>query len=717
MSEDKGKSIYSPDRSLSPFSDLLLEEDFEHIIDLKDKVYIGSQILSKLDEIFTNARKQGIKKGTVVIKLYNTNLQLNLSIISFIALKAQQLHGKESGIRIIMDVRSLSPGNPVLFKLKQYAAFCYIFCTGSILELHDKNGQMVYSPDRAEGWLEISRKYLPAFMIDRHATQVFNQLFKGKTDIANIEEHWSEKRGYSNQREEIIRLGIMDVDTYTCILSSLAFLELAAHTVALLKESYGGEKLRVSLMKEMEASNNYSIMIFSILLIQNTKQLAKITSASDLKSRLEALLLFARTQARGIQEIAQNVIEHSSSGRGVLTGRFFLGKELLGMYEGDRDVESFVNSYGEVHGDVSETGFFQIQLIDESEKGILDTYNRNETAGVLPGEGKISSLSAVYNIFRDSDSPGLASCLKSFARIGLVSFQRMVLRSEGFFSVHTLRDQKPHSFAQYGSHEEEGMCTTYLSGTSYNVIIPQLVSLDDSQQVPIAQFRKIDGESMHDLFSYYFIAENKELEGIDYTYGDRLVVEINIPDIHASDRIKYDYEKRVVSHAESVIANVAHVKNEKIWLLNFSRSASSGSIDYVVRIIAGILERTEITQLIILNTELTVLEELIDLLRKGRSFLDPTVSLLFFPKKGPSSMPSPFPVLVAGESYAQFIQINRQYANINLDKGIPEATIAFTSIFINEKAHKLLEFDVVIEIDGLTLFEQYALERLNQEIM
>lgn len=693
---------------------LRIQDDFRHVIDLKDQVHIGSRLMSALEKIFHQAKLQNVSKGSISIKFHEKNLQINLSVIGFLVLKAKE--EKSRSIKIVLDVRRLPPNHQLLFKLKQYASFCFLFCDGILLEFHEVSGPSTYDPRKAEGWLEISRNYLPAFLIDRSSINVFQSLFKSNPDINPIELHWSGRKEYSLSRKEMIEAGKFDVNGLCSMLACLAYSEFNISTQELLKETLSGEKLKVSILNSLADTNNYAIIIFSILLIHHRGQISALKEAGQLKNYLSALLRFAHTQSKGVQEIAQNVIEHSASGRGVLAGRFFTGNELLGMHEGDIQVENFLQAYVEVHGSIADAYFFQIQLMDESNLGILDTYanGRHEINGVTVP----TSLPAVYNMFRDVHESGFSNCLKSFARIGLVTFQKTILRADGFFSVQTLHRNEPQSYCRYGSQETEDSFAMYGSGTYYNVIIPQDLIAASTRSGHGLPFRKIDGETMQDLLSYYFIPEKRLVDSIETKLTDKLILEIKVPDINETDKRKYDFEQRAVRHACRIIEEKSSSRNQQLWLLNFKGSIAASNIDYFIRILAGYLEQAEQSEIIVLNVDFIVLEQFIELLKEGPHFIDRDLSFLCFPRKGTYVHAVPFPLLIAGHSYQAFIQLNRKYANINLDETVPEnMTVDLKTIFIHRNAEKLLELDVIIEEEGLTLFEHYAVERLNQEIM
>jgi hypothetical protein len=101
-----------------------------------------------------------------------------------------------------------------------------------------------------------------------------------------------------------------------------------------------------SIIKELEQSSPIQTFVFSILYAKISPFVKKSQEKeiSNPSERIEELWEFTKEYVRGLHELAKNIVEHSTTGKGMITIRVYDGKEEKAA--GDKLFETYVFDYG-----------------------------------------------------------------------------------------------------------------------------------------------------------------------------------------------------------------------------------------------------------------------------------------------------------------------------------------------------------------------------------
>ena len=237
------------------------------------------------------------------------------------------------------------------------------------------------------------------------------------------------------------------------------------------EKGYFGSESGISFSQRLSKQSPLFILVFCVLYYKDEeKKTAKneflqsdetLPDFTLFKNRLTELWHIAEDFVVGILELAKNIVDHSSQGKGVITFRAY-DSEVNG-----KDFESFVFDYGE-------EGIIQKLQSDTNKllKGISPS--ASDPAEQLLRED-LALLSSNYHL-ENFLTPNTTNILRQqiarrFVHIGLLTFNELITENDGAFIASSgsgpNRDYYPSSFNKENSDD---ICICY--GTAFRTVLP-----------------------------------------------------------------------------------------------------------------------------------------------------------------------------------------------------------------------------------------------------
>jgi len=362
---------------------------------------------------------------------------------------------------------------------------------------------------------------------------------------------------------------------------------------------------------------------------------------SVLLTRLNELFEFTKNLFHGIREIARNIIDHTETKTGVLTGRVYTSNSLFEI-KGRDDLTEFSNClkiYSTALNNLKienynskDNYFLDLTIFDEGQDGVVkktisnirnlsrsNNYNPDLYAKdiSLLSNGEIR-LSDFFNV---NEIKLYHHAVKTASHWGLIIFSNLINKNNGFFTVSSrnLFDSKliDSCFAYLGNNSETNkVINPFYIGTYYNIILPldrNQGLKDETKQILKAKEPNFSATNYHTLQKYKYLCDIDMLKG---SY-DKLLV--NIPIVRfLNDKVALTYRGEI-DIADLVGLRIKELcsKNKYfIPVLDFDLCSDDFDQSKLLRFLSRLQLTFDIDNLIVTNvkaTNIAPLKEIINI--------------------------------------------------------------------------------------------------------
>lgn len=291
----------------------------------------------------------------------------------------------------------------------------------------------------------------------------------------------------------------------------------------------------------------YSTLLSSDLLPSGQ---LKDDNYENFEKALINLWTFTNNLFNGLQELAKNIIEHTNTGTGAITGRVYKSEVLNELQENNPESKKLFSEYLNYifkKNQNSETAFFVLNVIDDGNIGVIKKLKRDIEELPLPVQDDhdiklINDNRIKFQHLLDS-SEGIIlhqQAKRALAHIGLLIFSKLIEKNEGIIRAGTwLSDESnndrdnalvlPKNLEKTFHNNSAPLCHL---GTNYNFILPldpniSLASQESSKYELPSETSPVAIQSIENLLLYQVkdVATIKENE----LNGDNRYLFITIP--------------------------------------------------------------------------------------------------------------------------------------------------------------------------------------------
>lgn len=227
----------------------------------------------------------------------------------------------------------------------------------------------------------------------------------------------------------------------------------------------------------------YTTLLSSKLLPQGQ---LKDNISGELQRELINLWTFTLQLVDGLQELAKNIIEHSSNKRGLITGRVYGGEILEELEKGDPKQTNLFKIYLSNYEGKTDVSFFNINIIDDGELGVIEKLKLDLENSDFESEKedveKINNNEIKFRHFLDLNEGLLLNqqAKRATAHLGLLIFSKLIEYNEGMIRAGTwllgsnqkLRDVVivlPKDVTHSIKAEDVSLCNM---GTNFHILLP-----------------------------------------------------------------------------------------------------------------------------------------------------------------------------------------------------------------------------------------------------
>lgn len=464
------------------------------------------------------------------------------------------------------------------------------------------------------------------------------------------------------------------------------------------------------------------------------------------KASIENILYFTNDLFAGIRELSKNIVEHSNNKRGYVTARIFK-KDTLMKLKGGQCVDNYLkNSQAKQ--------FLDLVVIDDGEEGIASKTIKNLSALLSEFDNASAETSMInadleslrsqkitlVDFFNTDDIKLEYQQIRTAASLGLIIFTDLLLKNRGYMGVTT------PTLAQKVTGGTSECVEIYLSkakttrkvsegrvplGTSYTVLLPieiEKVPLPRSERVP---FETPFGESAFNNLFKIIVCKNGVAEQPSASGGKIFLLDVPLKAENKSDGSR----KRIHVLIEQVSHELSHLKKlsdkksgvpERILALNLKELEKDFDSSDIIRFLAGVQLLENIRSVIIYNLHTESFKGIVDTLKimtkAHKTFWSNNNFILCYHNLLGGSHDAS---VIAGEHFDDFIWLNDQISKTNIGENYWSAEGSNASPsqeFKNDYSKNLLfshhgyllPFDILLENDGVTLFEHNALIELKK---
>ncbi len=497
------------------------------------------------------------------------------------------------------------------------------------------------------------------------------------------------------------------------------------------------------------------VVLFSYFIekFYNIGEEKKESDEDEIKKRVEAIsniFHFTNEIFYGLKELVKNIVEHSSTGRGIIIGRV-LDRRNLAVLKKEMHIESYLQDRGE-------NEFIDLIILDDGAIGIIEKTIQNlqtlsqefqNTPNALPKfHEDIENLSqdkVVLGDFFDLHEIKLNyQQIRSALSLGLLIFSHLVRENNGFMMVSSPHRDKIDGLVLFkGIVNNAAIDNIIPMGTFYNIIFPKNLERSLTPRSEIVPFEMPSGESafikLSRLIRNCVEISKQTSPGEDET--DSYKNRICLLDIEPEIFLTVEKLRNIFQKCEGCLANG---KSQKILTLNLEKIASNLDPLDLFKYLANLQITRDIKSIIVYNVWKETVERIIELFEIFK-VLDLKIGsndhfVLFYysdqEKTGGDEEKKAwvecyYLFLLAGETWDDLYWINKKIEKSNLaqedllKKGVNEdirASVEFQNNYISNplftpEGH-LIPFDVVIEkrIKNrvLTLFEWNVMADLSK---
>lgn len=486
------------------------------------------------------------------------------------------------------------------------------------------------------------------------------------------------------------------------------------------------------------------IMLFSYFIekFYNPKPPKRANDAEKIKTRVEFIsniFYFTNEILYGIRELAKNIIEHSSNGRGVIIGRVLNRDDLSDLKEGI-DVDDYLKER-------KEEEFIDLIVLDDGHQGIIEKTIDNlnilkekfkENPDILGKfETDIGNLSSDRIALPDFFNPGTIKLnyqeIRSALSLGLLIFSHLVLENNGYMMVSSPHKKETQSLVLFEHWQKKRELKEIVPlGTFYNIIFPKSLTQPPTPRSETVPFEMPSGGSAFKKL-FKLIRNCKGIEKISALPVEQLDHEERLCFIDY--RLESELRKDDIGEILDIFKRCESCplkKIRKILSIDLKKVYKFDPTD-LFRFLAKIQMVKDIKSIIVHNVKDEIVFRLIELFKIFRKVgfkigSNDHFVLFHYLTEEEREINYYYSFLLAGESWDDLFWINQKIAKTNYTQEIlqkqennnelhePSSRFhkdyCLNPLFTSE-GH-LLPFDVLIRRSGLTLFERNVLSDLKK---
>ncbi|MCI0470162.1 MAG: hypothetical protein L0Y73_00725, partial [Candidatus Aminicenantes bacterium] len=454
----------------------------------------------------------------------------------------------------------------------------------------------------------------------------------------------------------------------------------------------------------------------------------KTSPEKRLETRLDLLkniYFFTDEIFYGVTELAKNIIEHSSNHRGVI-----LGRALNREYLPDLKKEMFVGKYLDKRP-VDEREFIDLIVLDDGSRGIIEQtihnlkdikYDYSEYTDLLDRiNADIKNLETGNIILDDFFNPGEIKLnyqtIRSAMSVGLLILSHLVLENNGFLMVSSPHRDRVDGMALFENWQSRQQVTEIAPlGTYYNIIFPKNLRKPPEYQYETVPFEMPSGESAFNiLYQRVIRCEDK----VKKTAGSSFKGKLCINNYRIPSPIR-QINKNKIAELFTGCRNCPSESNIKIISIDFKKETGEDAGE-LFRFLANIQLMRSVKSTILYNISDETVSRVVGIVkmfqRIGRKIGSNDHFVLFY-YHPLAAEDRHYPFLLAGEGMAEICWINERLSKTGhtgpllIEKneawGDPDEDFLrdfYRNPLFTRDGH-LLPFDVLIQHDGLSLFER-----------
>lgn len=481
------------------------------------------------------------------------------------------------------------------------------------------------------------------------------------------------------------------------------------------------------------------------------------SKVSMLVNRLQELAEFTRNLFIGIREIARNIIDHTDSKTGVLTGRVYHADILPTIKDQSFQISSgpiktYIQKLNKNRKSYGEDDFFELNIFDEGHEGVvsktiknIERLASNELVETHPYQQDISRLQRgeikLPDFFNTKEIKLYHHAMRTASHWGLIIFSNLIDRNNGFFSVSS------NSYQEVGKTES---CHVYLNevsdltildkpgdflatGTNYQIILP--LNRDFGLYAPTKKNTKgvsFSASNYHKLLQYKFVYKLEDLKS-DQPF---VLYRLSIDDyIKPSEDLDYRNELNIAEHVSEGIRNIIDKQPEAIPVLDFDKCGDEFDQSRLLRFLAFLQLRHNCENLIICNIKsenILPMQSIITLGSEqfpGASFWNAKHFVLIYSYELDSvGRRNYFTDILGGSTYRDLKKLGAKLASthqslfgVNVEGGetFSEQTlqgIRKSPLFRDDHSGVIQQFELVLKYHGVSYFEVSLENTLNKTV-
>lgn len=487
-------------------------------INTNEQYVSQSTVKNCVDRLMTITKTVSAPKFELIA--HEKVIEIDILLIAYFILFKKKF--PDLTLTIILNSEQQLDIDPILFKLKQYMVYAYITTNQSVFEVklggHDKSPLKINVDSTrpfADSWLVISESFLPFIFVAHDTYKTFWETIPPNLENPgfNIEFDGSNEQLYNNCHQALTKMFIPSNGTeLITTLAKIAFynaLEKAKilnfnlseakknvidkSIIANLKAGYLShqssilfyEKIKPLFVELSKMPPIYHFFYSTLLSTDLVPSKLKNDNQIEFISTLENLWNFTKELLDGLQELAKNIVEHSSDKMGVITGKLYSIETIRELKRTKEKENELLERFLKKSNNPNQKP--QISLLDLN---IIDLGNAGITETLIHNIKEASSEDEIYKHFATDDLTILESgkvslvhfldpnkgitlmhqAKRATAHLGLLKFAKLVDSNKGILRAST---RKREGFGINRDNFPRSSDYDFLPfGTNYNVVLP-----------------------------------------------------------------------------------------------------------------------------------------------------------------------------------------------------------------------------------------------------
>ncbi|MBU0673167.1 MAG: hypothetical protein KJ950_00820 [Proteobacteria bacterium] len=508
-------------------------------------------------------------------------------------------------------------------------------------------------------------------------------------------------------------------------------------------------KKNKEILSQVFDSSPFSVFLFSFFLINNY---SPNMYSGDPDHQLDKLLSQIKSIRNvsveiysGVYELAKNIVEHVPEGNGFIIGRVFTADYLKEIYSEEyEDFRTYINSF---QGDQQ---FFNCVVFDNGKKGILYKTQSKITKLIPSVQNKIlkKHLSDELECF-NNQTLGLHDFfdlkhvrmfhqkIRTAASLGLLMLTNMLRINNGFLSVSSVDKHGTQGIVYYGNETKSLQGEWWANiGTQFELFVP--VSAKKPLELRARQYRPVEpiiaGDAYEGLLNYCTIDEKDEI------HSSCNICDPHVLCLHNSSTTNVHWESFHLEHAKlfnKISSSKCNDHHRKVFTIKIEDNNNFIDASDLFRLLAQLQIEVGYNAVVIYNLKEETLHTFFEIFRIYGELLGMDVwsghqtALFYYVPQSSSSHKKFSAFLVTGRTLRDLVNSNETIHSHSPgdpiwndffpmtqksgeDEDLMEKQID-NPLVIDGKY--LIPLDLVLKVDGLSLFEWNMRTNLLDELL